>query len=141
MANRADFKKLCQARLKSAKILHQAGDYDAAGYLLGYVVEFALKAAICKRLRLVTYPITGDKNFDVFATHSFDRLLVLAGLSSDIDYNKNEELFQNWSILTQDWAPEVRYNLKSYDKLIIDSKINALEYNPNGFFVWIKKRW
>lgn len=143
MADRQSFKKLALARLRSSKLLYKYKDYDAAGYLIGYVVEFALKATICKTLNLTTYPGSGEKHFEVFATHNVDRLLILSGLSSEIDINKNRELFTNWSVLTSDWGPEVRYELSKYDKIKIENKLKALEDKPNGFLAWIKggKKW
>lgn len=87
--NRQTLKSVAKQKLKAAKILFDAGDYDTAGYLIGYVVECGLKAAICRKLRLKVYPDTGDHR-DVFASHSFDRLLMLSGYSSDMDLAKTK---------------------------------------------------
>ena len=53
MLTRKSLRSISGAKLEAAKILYNAGDYDTAGYLLGYVVECALKAAICKKLNLI----------------------------------------------------------------------------------------
>jgi hypothetical protein len=109
--------------------------------LIGYVVECGLKAMICKRLNLIEYPDTG-KYTDVFASHALDRLLILSGYSSDIEITKNPDLFNNWSKLTKDWKPEIRYIQGAYSKNVIAEKIAALEDNTNGLLLWFKKgKW
>ncbi len=140
MVKREVFKRVAKKKLNAAKILYSAGDFDTAGYLLGYVVECSIKALICKTLKLDEYPDTG-RHHDVFASHDFDRLILLSGYSKDIDLNANEDLFNNWSILTKDWKPETRYNEGVYSEALIKDKITALEEPNNGFLFWIKKRW
>ena len=108
--------------------------------MLGYVVECSLKATICKKLKLVDYPDTG-RHTSVFAVHELDRLLILSGYSNEIEFTRNPNLFNNWSILTKDWKPEIRYNIGTYAPAIINAKIAALEDPVDGFFTWIKKRW
>src|SRR5437879_5745375 len=126
MIDRKTLKEIAKAKLEAAKILYNVGDYDTAGYLLGYVVECALKAAICKKLNLTAYPDTG-KHTDVFASHVLDRLLMLSGHSNEIKLTKNQNLFNNWSILTKDWKPEIRYAVKVYTGSVIQDKLKALE--------------
>jgi len=109
MSDRNTFKTVAKAKLKAAKILYKAKDYSNAGYLLGYVLEAALKACICKRLRLSQYPDSG-RHHDVFSTHNFDRLLILSGFSEHVDFMPNQNLLENWSTLTHDWRPSIRYN-------------------------------
>jgi len=141
MVNRVTLRNLAKQRLKAAKILFTAGDFDTAGYLIGYVVECGLKAMICKRLNLTEYPDTG-RYTDVFASHVLDRLLVLSGYSSEIELTKNPNLFDNWSKLTKDWKPEIRYTQGVYSGSVIAEKIEALENPANGLLPWFKKgKW
>lgn len=140
MINKRTLKLAAKAKLRSAKILYNNGQYDDAGYLLGYVVEISLKTMICKRLNLIEYPDTGNHK-SIFTSHDFDRLLLLSGYSGEIQLNKNRDLFNNWSILTKDWEPEIRYNENTYSQSIISAKLSALEDPTHGFFTWIKKRW
>lgn len=104
------FKAAAKARLKAAEILMENEDWDMAGYLLGYVLECALKSVVCKNLRLTKYP-AGDKDKgekDYFWTHRFDRLLTISGM---------QDLFgvQSfvWSQFVQeyegDWPAKFRY--------------------------------
>lgn len=139
---RTDLKKLTELRLKEAKTLYNAGLYDGCVYLCGYVVETALKARICKHLQMREY-IENDRLRNLLQSHSFDHLLLLAGLRNKINLSnkKNLGLFTNWSILTA-WKPELRYNPKgTYDKEYAKTMIDALEHPHDGFLVWIKKLW
>jgi hypothetical protein len=140
MLDRKSLKAVAMSKLKAAKILQSANDFNTAGYLLGYVVDCALKACICKRLNLSVYPDSG-KHHDVFSSHDLDRLLVLSGHSEEIDLSKNKDLFNNWSTLTKDWKTSVRYDEKTYNQRNIDEKIIALEDQTTGFLAWVRKKW
>jgi len=77
---RNDLKKLARLRLKEAESLYRQGLYDGCVYLCGYVVECALKARICKFLKLSKYP--SDEHGKIFKTHNFGILKLLAGLGT-----------------------------------------------------------
>lgn len=78
MATRRELQKLACLRLREAEALFSAGCYDGCAYLCGYVVELALKAAICARLDLDEYP---EKRLEgKFKKHDFEDLKLLAGL-------------------------------------------------------------
>ena len=79
--NRNDLQQLAEARLLDATVLLNAGRLDGAYYLLGYVVECALKACISKQFGLYEVP---DKNLvRDFYSHDLKDLLKIAGLSVD----------------------------------------------------------
>lgn len=139
MVNGPSLKKLATARLKTVKILLKSNEFDVAVYLLGYVVEFALKAVICKKLGLTEYPPSSDELEKVFKTHTFDTLLVLSGLSNKINANAPSGLWNNWSELTK-WRVDMRYDpIGTYSKVEVEEKIRALEDRPYGLLTWIKK--
>ncbi len=79
-----DLKRISLTRFKEAKLLRDNGYYDGAVYLCGYVVETALKARICKHLKQNHYHDSGQHK-QVFLSHEFDRLLILSGLSDQIN--------------------------------------------------------
>ncbi len=141
MVKHEDLKLISETRLKEAKALHRNGFYDGAAYLCGYVVETALKARICKNLKIKEYPDDG-KDKTIFSSHDFDRLLLLSGLQNRISLanKRNRKLFENWSLLTS-WKPEKRYTIGMYKKRDVENLFKALEDNHYGFFVWIKKLW
>jgi HEPN domain-containing protein len=83
MIGRQDLKNISKTRLKEAKTLYKNGLYDGAKYLLGYSLETAFKAIICRILD-TNYPERGDIT-RVYHTHKFDVLVVLSGLEKKID--------------------------------------------------------
>lgn len=94
MATRKQLKDLSALRLREAETLFKQGLYDGARYLLGYVVELALKARICRVLDLQDYPDIGQLR-RMYATHDLDQLLTLAGLRRKLTLG-NPMLFDNW---------------------------------------------
>lgn len=137
MATHAEFRKLASYRLKEAKLLLANGYYDGAVYLCGYVLEMALKARICKHLKVNEYP----EKIGGFKIHEFSDLLILSGLKNKINASYNQLLFRNWNLLTT-WEPDMRY--KPIGTATIQAAkdlIDALENPVNGVFKFIKKRW
>ena len=70
--NRLTFQQLAATRLLDAKALLQAGRFDAAYYLAGYVVECALKACVAQKTREHDFP---DKEARRYYTHDLKKLL------------------------------------------------------------------
>jgi HEPN domain-containing protein len=83
MATRRELQKLACLRLKEAEALFAAGCYDGSAYLCGYVIELALKAAICATLRIEDYPDKGTRLREALMTHDFDDLKLLAGMEME----------------------------------------------------------
>ena len=141
MPSRAELKKLALTRLEEAKILYQHAKYDGAKYLLGYVVEMALKARICKLLDS-DYPDSGEIAKS-YLTHKYDLLVKLGGLQKTLDeeLNRNLDFKTNWSIATN-WTEALRYKkIGTVSKNDVETLIDALENKPHGVLTWIKKRW
>jgi hypothetical protein len=66
--------------------LLQAGCYEGAYYLLGYVVECALKACIAKTIKEHEFPDkTLLKEINKLYGHKFTDLIGLAGFKYDLD--------------------------------------------------------
>ncbi len=108
MISRADLIKIARGRLKDAQVLLDAGRYDGAIYLGGYVVEIALKQRICTTLKWSGFPQTNKEfqGYQSFKTHDLDVLLSLSGVEAKIRTNYVIE----WSAVII-WDPEIRYNL------------------------------
>jgi len=148
MADSKQLKLIAKARLRSVEFLMKAKDWDGAVYMMGYVLECALKASVCKTLRLSEYP-ENRKTDGHFMTHNLDQLLVLSGMSDLFNISAPVVIFQNWSEFTQefqgDW-PAMRYNynrLQSFDEIKTKKLHNNLIDGPNGILSVItkKKRW
>lgn len=99
---------MARGRLKDAQALLDAGRYDGAIYLGGYVVEIALKNKICKTLKWSGFPQTNKEfqGYQSFKTHDLNVLLSLSGMEAQIKTNYVTE----WSAVII-WDPELRYNL------------------------------
>jgi HEPN domain-containing protein len=135
---RKQLQELAKLRLREAEALYDAGLYDGSVYLAGYAVELALKARICRLLKVSVYPLDVGQSFKV---HDLDQLKVLAGLSTEISITKNKDLFDNWSKAVT-WDPEQRYeapgkHTAASAKIILDS----IRVKPNGVLIWLSKRW
>ena len=133
---RSDLKGLAKLRLREAEHLYRNGLFDGCLYLCGYVVEFALKARVCRVLKLTEYPVE-----QYFKTHDHDRLRLLAGLQSEISVTRNSELFVNWSKVTE-WDPELRYSpAGTCDNKRAAEMLASIRSKPNGVLTWLTKRW
>lgn len=148
MASGSDLKKLTKARLNSVKILKKAQDWDMAGYLMGYVLECALKSATCKTLKLDEYPDntkSDEKIRSFFQTHSMDRLLIVSGASDIFKLTTiTRKVFQNWSEFTVNYPAnwtEKRYEIGHWNKEKVEKCYNNLTETPYGILNQIKKRW
>lgn len=130
LANQKELRRLSRARIKTVKTLIKGKDWDAAAYMMGYVLELALKAAACRALHLKHYPAnTNNKNIDgCFQSHKFDQLLVVSGLSDVFSIDAPEKVAANWSLFVQeypgDW-PAMRYNPEVITT-IDEAKVNTL---------------
>ena len=137
---RTELQDLSRLKLKEAEALYKAHLYDGCVYLAGYAVELALKARICRLLRVKEYPLSGDLA-RAFKVHNLDQLKVFAGLSAEIDVKKNHELFDNWSKVV-DWNPEKRYESPGkYTEATAKIILDGLTSKRNGVFTWLTKRW
>src|SRR3989344_421026 len=140
MANAADFKKIAEARLSTVDTLIQAEDWDGAAYMMGFVLECALKAATCKTLKLTSYPEnTRNKKTDsFFMTHVFDQLLTVSGLADTFSAQGPVSAFRNWSEFTKEYEGEwtaMRYDrdrLAQFDEIKVKHLYNNLKEVPDG---------
>lgn len=136
-----DLKQLAELRLAEAEALYAAGMYEGCAYLSGYAVELALKAVVCHRLNIPSYP-TPKMHKGAFTIHDFDGLLFLAGLSSEMTLAKTDaELFANWSLATL-WGPERRYApAGAYTQNSALALLDAIRHVKFGVLTWLKEYW
>lgn len=145
MLTREDLHKISINRLAEAKILHEKGQYDGAKYLLGYTLETALKARICKILDS-NYPDKGELT-KVFFTHKFDILIVLAGLERQLVEKRDTDptFDDNWSLITgcsSAWREDLRYErIGTALKEDIEVLFSALEDKTHGILTWLRELW
>jgi len=142
LLTRNDLQDLARLRLREAEHLYKKGLYDGCVYLCGYVIEFALKARICKVLKLHRYPDEG-KGSEVFRKHDFAFLLRLTGLEWVMTGSSpvHRKLRENWSIAAE-WNPEARYRpVGTCDKKKARDVLSSINEEPDGVLTWLSKQW
>lgn len=136
--NRGDFQRLAEIRAREAEYLLSEGMFDGGYYLLGYVVECALKACIAKNVQQYDFPDRGLVNESY--THDLRRLLRTAGLDLQLDRDTSidSELGSNWAITIR-WTEASRYEIHSQR----DANVlrDAVLDQQHGVFQWIRQYW
>lgn len=143
MPNRKQFTSLANKRLKTVKILIRDEDWQAAAYFMGYVLEFALKAKICKHLNLVFYPEnTNDRRISTFfITHRFDSLLVVSGMENIFSDRGPADAYLNWSQFTLMYSGDWQNMRYDDDPKWNEESVKKLYTQLNGIIKEIRKRW
>lgn len=148
MAGCAELKKLSKARLRSAKLLMDGGDWDGSAYMMGHVLETALKSAACKTLHLTDYPeTTGNKKVDaMFMTHKFDQLLIISGLSDLFTFGSPGHISSKYSAFVQEYPGEwinMRYDptiFIRFDEIKVKNLYNNLYQDSNSITKTLSRR-
>ena len=137
MATRRELQRLACLRLKEAEAPFSAGCYDGCAYLCGYVVELALKAAVCATLGVVEYP--GSRLRGALKTHEFDDIKLLAGMEKS--FTANAARFANWSVASE-WRPERRYEPEgTHDQVAASGVLASIRDYPDGVLACISSHW
>jgi HEPN domain-containing protein len=142
--NRNDFQQLSELRAKEAKALLAAGFPEGAYYLAGYAVECALKACIARKTQEFDFP--ERKRVNDSHTHDLGKLLVLAGLSEDLqlEFAGDAAMEWRWGIV-RDWSEESRYEMFQGSEAERIQRatlmINVIGARYGGVMPWIKQRW
>ena len=137
--NRDELQKLAMLRLRDAHVLLQAGQYEGAYYLTGYVVECGLKACIAKQVKRYDFP--DKKSVADSYTHDLNALVKLAGLSSlhKTESTSNNAFNVNWTII-KDWSEIKRYSL-SISEVEATDLYSAVNARKNGILSWLRRHW
>jgi len=146
MQNRTKIQEIAENRLAEAELLFQNGHYDGACYIVGYCIELALKATICKTLDI-------DNLFDPngkykaefikpFKTHNLADLLAYAGLKNKFEKDKIDQrnLISSWAYIKDvlKWSEEFRYQEIGTQKA---EETQQLLQSVKIILQWIKKYW
>lgn len=143
-----ELKNKSLARLKTVEILMEAEDWEMAAYILGYVVEYALKAVTCKTLQLEYYPelaiIKKDIDIKYFQTHNFEELLLVSGLDPILGARGESESWRNWGEFTLvykgNWTT-MRYDTGgTWDKDSMEKLYTNVTVPINGILSEIRRR-
>ena len=137
--NRDDLQKLSELRLREAKILLDQGLFDGAYYLLGYVLECALKSCIAKQFRQYDFP---DRKLVLDSyTHEIEKLLRVSGLKEKLEaeLKENPAMELNWGVV-KDWSERARYEYGK-EKIECLDFYNAGAEKDTGILLWLKNWW
>jgi HEPN domain-containing protein len=139
MATRRELQRLACLRLKEAETLFDAGCYDGCAYLCGYVVELALKAAICAAFGVEDYPEKGSRLREALKTHDLEDLKLIVGLEREFVVDRTR--FANWAAASK-WRPEQRYHPEgTYPHTEAKKILDAVRSYPNGVLACISRHW
>ena len=134
--------QIAETRLEEAKALYTAGLYDGAFYLIGYAVETALKACICK-LMDEDFPPGSGELAKAFRIHRLKDLVVLAGLRKRLEAKRSQDIdfAANWDLI-EGWSEARRYEaIGSSDQSRTQELITALDDPTHGVLTWLKSLW
>jgi hypothetical protein len=137
--NRSDLQRLADLRLSDANTLLDAGSFDGAYYLAGYVIECALKACVAKQVREFDFP--EKRLVERSYTHNLVQLLDVSGVkvTFEDDIRGNEALRVSWSIV-KDWSETSRYALDVTEKSA-QNMLAAVGDDASGVLPWLKRHW
>jgi len=134
-----ELKYLSIRRLEAVEVLSAHNIFDIAYQDSGYIVEFGLKAVICKKLNKQQYP---DQE-RIYRTHHFDSLVKLAGLEDELMFKKAKDrsFMKSWSKATK-WSVELRYRpIGNDEEGTASAYINAIKSDEGGVLPWIQMHW
>ena len=137
---RNDFIALARVRLRDARVLVRAGRYEAAYYLSGYVVEFALKACIANRTKRHDFP---DKDQVIKSwSHDLKKLCEHAGLKTVLDeaIEVDPTLGDHWACACK-WGARSRYEPPAPIDKEADSLLIAIADPKHGVLRWLARHW
>jgi HEPN domain-containing protein len=137
--NRFDLQKMAEERVADAAALLDAGRFQAAYYLCGYAVEFALKACIARKVREFDFP--DRKVVNDSYVHDLGKLLNVSGLvpAYQEEVGRSDVFTENWTTV-RDWSEASRYNSTITENEAKELFL-AITDPTNGVLPWLKKHW
>jgi hypothetical protein len=131
-----DFQKLSEMRVREAKLLFDANEFDGAYYLAGYAVECALKACIIKKL--MSSNVWPERKFsDDCYKHDLKILIRVAELEAAI--SAAGPVAARWGQV-KDWTEQSRYE-HGKTKQFVQQFLEAITDSADGVLPWLKGRW
>lgn len=137
--NRSEFQSLSDLRLKEAQVLLAAHCWAGAYYLLGYVVECALKA--CASRQFGEHEVPDRALINRFYTHQLDGLLNISDAKAAL-HSRTEvdpQFSINWNTVCG-WSEASRYDCTTSEAQARDM-LAAVADPQYGVLPWLKKVW
>jgi hypothetical protein len=137
--NRSDLQNLAGTRLADAKALLESKRWAGAYYLLGYVIECALKAVASRQFG--QHEVPQKRVVNQFYTHRLDQLLDISGIKPDLERNTDADPdFQRYWATVCDWTEESRYDATITEAEARDL-LTAVSNPDSGVLPWLKTKW
>jgi HEPN domain-containing protein len=136
--NRQELQTLAEERLADARALLEAGRWDGAYYLAGYVVECALKAYVARQTREHDFPVKDAQR--KFYIHDLGQLCNNAGLSEAFndEFQRDADFQLNWDFV-KDWTEEARY--KRHGGQRAEQMLAAVADPQHGVLQCLRRYW
>lgn len=137
--NRQDLQNLSRIRVREAKVLLQAGEFQGSYYLMGYAIECAIKAAIAKQTKRYDFP-NKKLALDSFS-HDLKSLMQTAGIWNDFNaaMQATPALAVNWAVI-KDWDETTRY-VTTTSEAQARNLHSACMARTHGLLSWLKNYW
>jgi len=139
--NRAEYRQVALVRLADARALLRARRYDGAYYLVGYVVECALKACLARQFKVATIP---DQQLvaEIYRRgHQLPALARLAGLELAITAEtRRDPQFGSYWLTVQGWTVDSRYQL-GRTRIEAHNLYDSVAEPNHGVLRWLKQHW
>ena len=137
--NRRDFQILARIRIREARTLLNAHNFEGAYYLAGYAVECGLKACISKKTKRFDFP---DKNHaNKGYSHDLSQLVEVAGLAAQLRLQEtaSPQFALNWTTV-KDWREDKRY-APVISPIMARELYTAITAKQHGVMRWIRSLW
>ncbi len=138
--SRAELQKFAVARIRDAKVLLKAMQWQGAYYLSGYAVECGLKACILAFVEKTGAIFKNKKFLEGCWTHELEKLVITADLQAELGTTIQANLaFAEFWTVVKDWSETSRYEQKS--ELDARRLYEAITHDPDGVLKWITLHW
>ena len=122
-----------------AKALLNAGRFDAAYYIAGYVVECALKACVAKKTREHDFPV---KEVGRYYQHDLEKLLRFACEAEFQQEREADTILAGYWLLVTRWNEESRYELRGEQaEKLAEDMLLAVSDGEHGVLECLSKYW
>ncbi len=136
----AELRRLAEERIQDAKALLDGQRWSFAYYVAGYAVESALKSCVLARMIYTGWVFQEKWKAQECLTHDFGELIVLAGLTSELNATlaTNPAFVSFWNTVLL-WDVSDRYRQKS--PAAAEDLYKANTQDPNGVLQWLRIYW
>jgi hypothetical protein len=131
-------------RIRDERVLLNGGRWEFAYYAAGYSVECALKSCLLARMIHTAWVFDDKWKASDCLTHDFTRLIVLAGLTNELNARQRASaaaggaFAANWGAVLR-WRPTSRYVSKTEAEA--RELYTAITHKPDGVLRWLRNYW